>query len=840
MNNRRFTLGALFLLSVVIIAYELYVMRSFSVGSWSNFGALVISTALLGNGIAGTLLTFLVRRVKERAQRWLTWSAILFVPSMAGAHVIGQLIPFNPIFIGSDPMQILWIGAYYVNYGIPFFIGALFIGVTFTSMGDRIHKLYFWNMVGSGVGGFLILALMYLLPPDELILPLVFVGTIAALLAILEAEGGQIVLRPVPLASVLVLAVGSFVMVFLYGDINVSEYKSISYVRQYPDSQLAHHSYSPAGELHVYSSSYFHFAPGLSDNAILQIEQMPRQPFWGLYVDGDGPVGVMGAIGAEEGEYLDYLPMAAPYRILEDPRVLLVNLGGGISVQNALYNEAPRITVVERNPELVELMGEDPAVTSFNGNLLQDPSVTVHVGEPRAYCVHNTDTYDLVEISLIDSIGLSDSGGYAVTENYTYTEEAIADYMNGLTEDGVLSITVWNRLNPPRNVLRLLTTVVESLRMQGVEEPENRIFVYDLFLSTATILVKNSDFDAPEVAKLRDFVDSRSFDLIYYPGIPRRDRELASMLAMYRRFLGADASGSNDQGESEAIASDFNPADLYHLTLLSLFEGNEDQLYRDYVFDVRPMTDRRPYYSGYLKFNRLGMYLDQIRSVSEEWGYLVELGILLQSIIFGLIVILLPLAGRWKELFKRQRGKLGVIVYFASLGLGYMLVEIVLIQKLVFFLSDPIFSTSIVITTMLVISGVGSLVSGMVKLKPQTIVRIAVVGIVASVAFYVFGLPPMMNNLLDASMFARILVSMLVIAPGAFFLGMPFPTGMLALTRSKERLIPWAWGMNGALSVTGATLATILTISFGFHVVLFVAMGVYVVAALTFGANEAT
>lgn len=837
MNSRRFTLGALFLLSVVIIAYELYVMRTFSVGSWSNFGALVISTALLGNGLAGTLLTFLVKRVKERAERWLSWSALLFVPSMAGAHVIGQLIPFNPIFIGSDPMQLLWIGAYYVNYGVPFFIGALFIGVTFTSMGDRIHKLYFWNMVGSGLGGFLILALMYLLPPNELILPLIFLGAVAALLTVLEAEGEQIILRIGWSVGVVVLAAASFVLVFMYGEINVSEYKAISYVRKYPDSRLAHHSYSPAGEMHVFSSEYFHFAPGLSDNAILEIEQMPQQPFWGLYTDGDGPVGIMGAIGPEEGEYLDYLPMAAPYRILDDPRVLLVNLGGGISVQNALYNEAPEITVVEQNPQLVHLMAEDPAVTQFNGSLLEHPSIKTATGEPRAYCVHNPDRYDLVEISLIDSIGLSDSGGYAVTENYTYTTEAIADYMNSLTDDGVLSITVWNRLNPPRNVLRILSTVVESLREQGVEHPENRLFVYDLFLSTATVLIKNSDFTAPEVAKLRDFADSRSFDIIYYPGIPRRDRDFTSMVAMYRRFLDVDAPGAEE--EDESIASDFDPADLYHVTLFELFEGDGEDLYRDYVFDVRPMTDRRPYYSGYLKFGELGMYLDQIQAVSEEWGYLVQLGILLQSIVFGLIVILLPLAGRWKDLFKRQRGKLGVIIYFASLGLGYMLVEIVLIQKLVFFLSDPIFSTSIVITTMLVISGIGSLVSGMIRIKPRNIVRLAVVGVVISLVFYVFGLPALMNAMLDASMFVRILISMLVIAPGAFFLGMPFPSGIAALTKSKERLIPWAWGMNGALSVTGSTLATILTVSFGFHVVLFVAMGVYVVAALTFTANEA-
>lgn len=833
MNDRRLTLFALFLLSIVLIAYELYVMRTFSVGSWSNFGALIISTALLGFGIAGTLLTFLGKQVKRNPNGWLVWTSILFVPAMAAAHVVGQLIPFNPIFIGSDPMQILWIGAYYVVYGVPFFIGALFIGVAFTTLSGKIYQLYFWNMIGSGLGGFLILFLMFILPPNELLLPLLLLGTGAAFLMVFENDPGskQVMVRAGHAIALIILAAAAFTVVFLFGQIKVSEYKSVSYVRKYPDSQLAHYSFSPAGELHAYSSAYFHFAPGLSDNAILNIEQMPQQPFWGLYVDGNGPIGIMGQIREAEGEYLDYLPVSAPYRLLNDPRVLLVNLGGGISVQNALYNGAPDITVVEQNPELMELMTEDPAITRFNGRLLENSAITTHVGEPRAYCVDNPDRYDLVEISLIDSIGLSDSGGYAVAEDFTYTKEAIADYMGSLSESGILSITVWNRLNPPRNVLRLLATVVASLKDQGIENPGNRVFMYDLFLSTATILVKNSDFTPPETALLRDFADSRSFEIIYYPGIPRRDASLNDVLASYRQVF--DASSADPEAETG-----FNPADLYHLALYSLLDGEERELYRRYIFDVRPMTDRRPYYSGYLKYNELGKYVDQIQLVSEEWGYLVQLGVLIQSVLFGLLVIVLPLVGRWNELFKRRKGTFGVIAYFACLGLGYMLIEIVLIQKLVFLLSDPIYSVSIVITTMLVISGVGSLVGGKLQWSRHSVVRVAVLGIVASLLFYVFGLPKIMTGLLATPMLVRIIVSMLIIAPGAFFLGVPFPSGLAALTKSKERLIPWAWGMNGALSVTGSVLATILTISFGFHVVLIVAMAVYVIAGVIFPANE--
>jgi hypothetical protein len=423
------SLAAVFLVSGALIAAELAVMRTFSVGSWSNFGHMVISMALLGFGISGTMLTFIQRRVERNTERWLYLSAMLFMPTMGVAHLAAQRVNFNPLLITSDAGQLLRIGAYYVAYGLPFIVGAVFIGVSFIALRDHIHKLYFWNMVGSGLGGLMMLPAMFLLPPERLFVPLCVVCFVAAgaFCWYRERPDGPLALDTLRLGANLLLtalAVGLFVFA---GDIRVSDYKGVSYVRKFPDSRYVAGDHGPMGVLEVYDSSYLHFAPGLSDRAGVELKRMPAHAYMGLYIDGGGPIGVMGHLSPQEEAYLDYLPMAAAYKVLDAPKVLLVQLGGGSSVALALHEGASQVQVVEPNPQIIHLLRDNPAIRKFNGDLLHDPRVHVTTGDPRAYAATTEARFDLVEVSLIDSTGLSQAAGYSVDENYVYTVEGIRD-----------------------------------------------------------------------------------------------------------------------------------------------------------------------------------------------------------------------------------------------------------------------------------------------------------------------------------------------------------------------------------------------------------------------------
>ncbi|MBN2441992.1 MAG: hypothetical protein JXJ04_11615 [Spirochaetales bacterium] len=862
MKQSTFKLLAVFFLSLALLAYEITVMRTFSVGSWSNFGSMVISIALLGFGLAGTLLTFLQRWIKAKPNKWLSVCALLLMPAMAVAHVCAQMVPFNPVMIVADFSQVLLIGAYYIIYALPFFIGALFIGIAFLVISSRIHQLYFWNMVGSGIGGFFILGCMYIFPPQLLVIPLLVMALIATLFCYMRYDGEKkkFHIEVKNLSLSLLLFVLSILFVISFGAIRVSEYKPISYARQFPDTKLDYHSYSPTGEMHVYTSSFFHSAPGLSDNVALYLKEMPRNAFKGLYIDGGGPIIIPRKLKKDEEKYLEFLPMAAPYQIRTEPNVLLVKLGGGTSVFTALYHDARKVTVVEQDHATVNLIKNVKVVKEYNENLLGDPRVQVISGEPRSFCVSTKEEYDLVEISLIDSVGLSQTGGYSVDENYTYTVEAFEDYMECLKTDGILSITVWNRLTPPRNVPKLIATVTKALQKRGITEFKNNVFIFNVLLSTATVLVNISDdgFTDEEITALKKFCKKMSFDISYYPGMPVRQKDFKKILASYTEQYkmkdqnnketmqpvpGENSGNKNAASGNESQFHDFSDlqsGDFYHFSMYWLIQGKEKELFDNYVFNIQPATDDRPYYTAYLKPHTIPMFMDKLGDVSEEWGYLLLLGTLIQSIFFGILIIILPVATRWKDLFKGRKGTFGVIVYYACLGLAYMLIEIFLIQKLVFFLGDPIFSVSIVITSMLIISGLGSLFSSRFGKNRAFIVRIAVGGIIASLIFYVFGLNHLLRLFLGLHISLKILLSVLFITPVAFFMGMPFPSGLSTLSAHRSRLLPWAWGMNGALSVTGSVIARLISISTGFLWVLILAGILYIVAGIVFKANEAS
>ncbi|MHB8279730.1 MAG: spermidine synthase family protein [Candidatus Humimicrobiaceae bacterium] len=848
MNTKifHFRLLALFIISITVIAYELAVMRTFAVGSWSNFGSMVISIAMLGIGLAGTLFTFFNKRIQQNTDAWLRLSALLLGPAMALSHVAAQYVPFNPVMMSVDWTQITWIGAYYIIYAVPFFIGAVFIGVFFIGFQEYIYKVYFWNMFGSGLGGFIILGLMYVLPPERLIEPLVILTVLASLLCFVQFndKSDRLLLPLGPSFIAAIIMIASIGLVAMAGDIKVSEFKPVSYARQFPDSTMVYHSYGPQGEFYVYQSSYFHFAPGLSDNASLNVKSMPENAFIGLYIDGQGPIGIMRKLKVDEEAYIDYLPMSAPYLLLNKPNVLLLQLGGGIGVSNALYHKARSISVAEPDPALIHMLKDVLFFRQYTGDILRDPQVHIYNVEPRAFTDSTKKRFDLVEIGLIDSVGLSQTGGYPLDENYTYTAEGINSYLHTLNPNGMLSITVWNRLDPPRNVPKLLTTVIKALEMRGVNEPGKHIFVFDSLLSTATILVKNSEFTKADLQTLLQFLRKTSFEPCYYPGMQSPGKDFNAILKAYtdqfkaQPTTPAEAELGNAAIAGANIPAELIPEDMYYYTVDWLLHGKADELYGKYFFNISPATDNRPYYTGYVKPPTVLMVLNNIKNLSEEWGYVLAFFTLVVSIIFGMFIIFIPLAGRWRELFKRQKGTVRVILYYAALGAGYMMVEIYLMQRLVFFLANQTFSNATVITAMLVISGIGALAADRYKGGRRRLIGYAALGISAAMIFYLIILPGILDALIGWPLLIKILLAIIFIAPSAFFLGMPFPTGLASLSKNRNGLIPWAWGINGALSVSGAILARLVSISWGFSSVLIFVIILYWISYFTFSGNQ--
>ncbi len=193
---------------------------------------------------------------------------------------------------------------------------------------------------------------------------------------------------------------------------------------------------------------------------------------------------------------------------------------------------------------------------------------------------------------------------------------------------------------------------------------------------------------------------------------------------------------------------------------------------------------------------------------------------------------------RWRELFRGRRGTAGIIAYYACLGLAYLMAEIFLIQRFVFFLVNPVYANSIIITILLIASGIGSLVSETLRMERRVKVLAAVMGIGVFVLVFLFVVPPLLQNCLGLPLMVKVLITAALVAPMGFFMGVPFPTGLASLSESRKGILPWAWGVNGALSVTGSVLTRLLSTSLGFSVVLAVVAFLYILAGVLFPVNE--
>jgi hypothetical protein len=204
---------------------------------------------------------------------------------------------------------------------------------------------------------------------------------------------------------------------------------------------------------------------------------------------------------------------------------------------------------------------------------------------------------------------------------------------------------------------------------------------------------------------------------------------------------------------------------------------------------------------------------------------------------FGFLIVLLPLIFRRKALFTGKKGTLRILLYYACLGLGYMMAEIFLIQRFVLFLSEPVYANAVIITALLVSSGIGSFLSERMRVSPRAMVLGAAAGIALCALLCQFALPSLLRLLLDLPLAARCAVAALLVAPIGLLLGVPFPAGLTALSRGRSEILPWAWGLNGALSVAGSVLTRVVSTGAGFSTVLACLAVLYVTAGLLFGGN---
>jgi spermidine synthase len=813
---------SLFLLSAATLLFELNLTRVFSVAQYYHFAFLVVSLALLGFGASGSLLALFPSWSRRNIRVRVGWLALGCAASVVGSYIVINSLPFDSYAIAWDTRQLGYLTLYLLSLAVPFGFSGLAVGLLLAARPAEANRIYAVNLVGSSVGCLAILGALPLLGGEGTVVLSAWLALVSAAILFVPAAV-RAAFRytrkhclPAGLTG-LALAMLSIWLVRLppFLSLNLSPYKGLYQALLNPDAVHVSSRWNAFSRVDVVESPGIRSLPGLS---FAYQGALPAQA--GVAVDGDNLMPITGP--GDGSDWAAALPEALAYQLRPGARALILSPGGGLAAATALANGASELTVVEANPLLIGIVRDD--YHAFTGGLYRDPRVSLYASGPRAFMRQTAGrvpsgsaSFDVVHLALTDPNRTIRSGAYSLGENYLYTVEAFSDALRLLHADGILIATRWLQ-TPPSETVKLFSLALEALDQIGIQAPPDHLVAFRSF-QTGTLLVKHAPWTAMEIDVLRQFCHELRFDLTYYPGMDRTEANRYSVLPEPIYFEAYDAlAAASDRGI----------------------------LYRQSDFDIRPPTDDQPFYFSFFKWRQAPQVLQELGKTWQPFGgagYFILVILLALATMAAALLIVVPIA--LPHLVSRRRRRIGsptprpspasraalgsprsVVLYFGLLGLGFLLVEIPLIQQFILFLDQPTYAFVAVLFAVLLFSGFGSLTAK--RWHPALALGL----LVGLIVVY----PPFVRLLFARTLAwplaARLALTLPALAPLCLMMGVPFSRGLTLLESSGIALVPWAWAINGSASVIAGILAAMLALSIGFSWVLWLGAAAYTGAFL--------
>ena len=489
-----------------------------------------------------------------------------------------------------------------------------------------------------------------------------------------------------------------------------------------------------------------------------------------------------------------------PYNIRPGAKTLIIGPGGGWDVSRALASGSHDVTGVEINPIIATTIMRKK-FPGLSRNLYDRPDVHIHVEDGRSFVRRSSEKYQVLQATLVDTWASTAAGAFALSENSLYTTDAFRDYLSHLTDDGLLTFTRWG-FDPPRESLRLISLAMVALHELGENDPASHVIVaragtrLDVagFGAQDTVLISRKPLSLTDLEHARAAIAASHLTALYLPGegIPGAFTELLTA-ADPRRF--------------------------------------ED----NYRFNITPVSDNRPFFFYTVQPRDLAGFVTGASHKSADYKINVAVPLLFESLLVSLIavaVILLLPPVVLRTRLPREKSVLAFLLYFLFIGAGYILIEVALIQKFVLFLGHPTYALTVVIFSMLLSSGLGSYFSRRVIRNDDR----RLLGVLLTVAVLVSMLAMIASLALEAGvglpLALKIAISILLIFPAGFAMGMPFPTGLERLEAWHSPSTRWAWSLNAASSVLGSVGALVCAIYLGLVQTLLVGGLLYLCAFL--------
>jgi len=781
------------------------IMRALSVVRYHHFSYLVISTALMGFGVSGTFLTFFYPRMKKYFGKWMAVFYAGFLVTIPISYPAAQSLELDVQYVLFSGYQQFLMISYNLLIFIPFFMGAVALGMNLTYFRDKASLFYGFDLLGSGAGGVLALGMMYLFPAVLLPLKLTVIVLIGLICWLLSSPGYYFNHAKGFTAIILLIAgITTAGSVYYEPHFQVDQYKELANFQNLKKQSDATHlstTNGPRGRIDVFRSKTFHHTlfAGLNTTSL-----PPDQT--ALLIDGQTAGTVFHIDSSSEAAIMDNTPQSLAYRLTEQPNVLLLGEVGGPNLWLADRWDAEHITVVQTNPQLIELMRGPLA--EMSGGVFKKENVTVVNKEPRLFLEQTDQAFDVIQFVSAEGTSSGSSGLQSLHENYLLTTEAISTAIDKLTEQGLITLTRGIQ-SPPRDNLKINAMFIEALRRANKNNPGDYLLAGRNYLAMNTLLAKQP-LSKVRIDSFQRICRNLIMDADCYPGIDPKEQPMTNAVE------GPDSTTS-----------------WYTHGIQQMLAGKGNKFKSNWIYNIQPPSDQQPYFFNFFKWASLQTFVDVY---GKHWLQRLELGYVVLVITFvqvtlvAFILILLPLLLVKRSAFVQASNKLPVFLHFGAIGTGFMFLEMAYIQQFTKFMGDPIYSTAAALMSILVFAGIGSSFQYMLPWTPEKRIVISGISVAVIALSYLAFLDRMLDLFIDWSTQARFLVTVLLLMPPSFFMGWLFPSGLAILERQDSPLTPWAWGVNGFVSVAAAPLAVMLSMSYSFGHVVFMAALTYLIA----------
>lgn len=762
------TYAGLFLTTLSLLQLELFLTRIFSVTMWYHFAFMAISLAMFGLA-AGAVLVEVMRR--RDAHLTLANTGLLFALSSAVCFVVQLSIPTDP------ETRLAWTVLAFTIIAVPFVFAGIVVCVALTRFPAHTGAMYAADLAGSAVGCVLTIPILDNIHAPTAVILNAGIAALGACAFAIPMRGHRPRLQWGTAGAALVLLI-------LAGVNQSTRFIDIQWIKGGRNRGGGlYEKWNALSRIHVRETGSDPFGWGMSP------AYRPQYKSDQLYLNIDS--GAATVITKFDGnldriEHLKYDVTALAHYLRKDTNVLVIGVGGGRDILAALAFGQKRVVGVEINPDILSVL--TGRFADYSGNLQKLPSVSLVHDEARSYIARSAEKFGIIQASLIDTWAASSAGAYVLTENGLYTREAWLTFLNHLTDDGILTMSRWYYEAQPAETLRLAALATSSLVEMGVSDPRQHIVIIRKQdssetgeYSVATILVSRRPFTDNEIGVLTEISRSMEFAPVLTPQFSERP-------------------------EFAAVAT----------------RGKYDELIRQYPLNIEAPTDDTPFFFHMLRARDLlkastyqGMNETNLKAVR-------VLGTLLAVVsILSFAAIGVPLALR-KQVRDRQSAAL--MVYFAAIGLAFMMVEIGQLERLIVFLGHPIYGLTVVLFVLLVSSSLGSLSSDRLG---RFIWALPVV-----LGMFIVSSPLITDAFVASSTAVRIAISAAMLFPSGFLMGMAFPVGIRLAALREGAPTAWYWGINGAFSVISSVLAVFIAIFWGVTATLVAGLCVYLLALM--------